>query len=65
MRLKDIERQAIVDTVVKCKGNISWAAKVLGIARETLYRKMRVYDIKRVELPANSRIIPIGEHEQI
>lgn len=65
MKLKEIEKQAIVDTVVKCKGNITWAAKVLGIGRDTLYRKMRVYDIKRVKLPANSRIIPIGEHEQI
>lgn len=37
----DAESQVIITCLEKCKGNRSLAAKQLGIARSTLYRKMR------------------------
>lgn len=41
-----IERQKILSFLTKCGGNISKVAQELGISRNTLYRKMRLYDIK-------------------
>lgn len=39
--LKDIENRAIIDTLKRTKGNISEAARILGIGRNTLYRKIK------------------------
>ena len=39
-RLEDMERQAILSAVSHAKGNISRAAKALGISRSTLYVKL-------------------------
>ncbi|MCY1184376.1 Bacterial regulatory protein, Fis family [compost metagenome] len=39
-RLADVEAMAIVATVKAHNGNISAAAKALGISRNTVYRKM-------------------------
>ena len=39
--LEDIERMTIQKTVDACAGNISEAAKRLGISRNTIYRKLR------------------------
>ncbi|MDZ7360477.1 MAG: sigma 54-interacting transcriptional regulator [candidate division KSB1 bacterium] len=41
--LKEIERQYILDTVAACNGNYEEAAKVLGIGRTTLWRKLKTY----------------------
>nr|WP_244145341.1 sigma-54-dependent Fis family transcriptional regulator [Paraburkholderia mimosarum] len=38
--LKEIERQAILDAIAKAHGNMSMAARTLGISRSTLYVKM-------------------------
>lgn len=43
--LEDIERNAIIDTLQKTGGKITAAAKILGIGRSTLYRKMDKYSI--------------------
>ncbi len=43
--LNEKERQQILDFLLKASGNISHAAKQMGIARSTLYRKMRQYNI--------------------
>lgn len=40
-RLKDHEDAIILQTLQECNGNISKAAKLLGISRVTLYRKMK------------------------
>ncbi|MGE5097785.1 MAG: sigma-54-dependent Fis family transcriptional regulator [Betaproteobacteria bacterium] len=40
-RLRQIELEAIRECVARCGGNISVAARTLGIARNTLYRKLR------------------------
>ena len=43
--LSDIEKNAIVRILEKCKGNITQAAKILDISRTTLYTKMKEYHI--------------------
>lgn len=41
-RLEEMERQAILDAIAKAHGNISMAARTLGISRSTLYVKLAV-----------------------
>ena len=41
--LREIERQAILNTINAVKGNKTEAAKALGIGLKTLYRKLKVY----------------------
>lgn len=43
--LSDIEREAILNALEKCQGNISKAAKILDISRTTLYSKMKEFKI--------------------
>ncbi|WP_325530816.1 sigma 54-interacting transcriptional regulator [Sporomusa sp.] len=43
--LNEKERRQIVDFLLNASGNISHAAKQMGIARSTLYRKMRQYNL--------------------
>ncbi|MCX7793591.1 MAG: sigma-54 dependent transcriptional regulator [Thermodesulfovibrionales bacterium] len=38
--LKDLELLAIRDTLLKCRGNKSRAARLLGISRKTLYKRL-------------------------
>jgi DNA-binding NtrC family response regulator len=39
--LREVEKQVIEATVRHCDGNLSHAAKILGINRNTLYQKIR------------------------
>jgi transcriptional regulator of acetoin/glycerol metabolism len=39
--LRTLSRQTIERTVTECEGNLSEAARVLGISRNTLYRRRR------------------------
>jgi DNA-binding NtrC family response regulator len=41
--LKEIERQYILETVSACNDNYDEAARVLGIGRTTLWRKLKEY----------------------
>ena len=41
--LEDLEREAILRTLAHCNGNRAAAAKMLGLAERTLYRKLRLY----------------------
>jgi two-component system response regulator HydG len=43
--LNELEKQAIVETLAKTKGNREKAAKILGIGERTLYRKIKEYDL--------------------
>jgi transcriptional regulator of acetoin/glycerol metabolism len=49
--LRDVEKQAIAEALDSCCGNIKQTAARLGIARNTLYRKMLDYGL----LPEESR----------
>ncbi len=44
--LNEIERKHILHTLKKTNQNIMKSAKILGVSRNTLYRKMQEYDIK-------------------
>jgi len=43
--LQDVEREAILAALEYCNGNIAKAAKVLGITKHTLYRRIDEYDL--------------------
>lgn len=43
LTLENIERMHIEKTLQKCKGEVSAAAKILGISRTTLYSKIKDY----------------------
>ncbi len=45
MPLDELEKQAIIDTLAKTKGNREKAAKILGIGERTLYRKIKEYNL--------------------
>ncbi|MGH7860541.1 MAG: sigma-54-dependent Fis family transcriptional regulator, partial [Candidatus Binatia bacterium] len=44
-RLRDLERDAILNALRASRGNVTRAAKMLGISRPTIYDKMRRYGI--------------------
>ncbi len=44
--LAEIEREHIKKALRVCGWNMTKAAKILGIARSTLYLKMKVYEIE-------------------
>ena len=44
--LAEVERRAIEKAIKKFAGNMTKAAKALGIARNTLYEKIRKYKLK-------------------
>jgi len=45
LSLKDIEYKNMMEALSKTSGNISKAAKILGISRDTLYRRMRKHGV--------------------
>ena len=45
LTLAELEQQAIVNALENCRGNVLKAAKVLGLARQTLYNKMARYGL--------------------
>ncbi len=46
LTLEGAERRSIENALEKCKGNMSQAAAMLGITRQSLYRRMDKYGIK-------------------
>lgn len=45
LTLSDLEKEAIANAISKASGNISQAAKLLGLSRAALYRKLEKYGI--------------------
>ena len=52
--LEDLEREAILRTLAHCNGNRAAAAKMLGLAERTLYRKLRLYSSGRAATAAQT-----------
>lgn len=50
-KMEDLEAKAIENAIAQYKGNLTEAAKALGIGRATLYRKVKQYHID----PSTSR----------
>lgn len=44
--LQDLEKQAILDAIERCNGNLSEVTRLLGVPRSTLYRRLRAYGLK-------------------
>ncbi len=44
-KLEEYEKRAIINALGQCEGNISHTAKTLGVARNTLYRKLKKFGI--------------------
>ncbi|MEZ4335471.1 MAG: helix-turn-helix domain-containing protein, partial [Sandaracinaceae bacterium] len=44
--LEDVERRAVERALAAFEGNVLQAAKALGVARGTLYRKMERYGLR-------------------
>lgn len=45
--LAEIERRAIREAIIFCKGNYVAAAVILGIGKTSIYRKMNEYERER------------------
>jgi two-component system response regulator HydG len=45
VRLEELEKQAIIDTLTRTNGNREQAAKILCIGERTLYRKIKEYEL--------------------
>jgi DNA-binding NtrC family response regulator len=50
--LSEIERELIVQTLARCNGNRTHAAKLLGMPVRTLRNKIRLYLADGIEVPA-------------
>ena len=48
--LNDIEREALLQSVKVCNGNINKMVQVLGISRTTIWRKLKLYGIPLKDL---------------
>lgn len=44
MKLEDVEKTVILQTLEAAKGNKSETARRLGITRKTLHKKLKQYD---------------------
>lgn len=49
----DIERELILQTLARCEGNRTHAARVLGMPLRTLRYKLKQYSDKGVDVPAH------------
>ncbi|HVV43059.1 MAG TPA: helix-turn-helix domain-containing protein [Nitrobacter sp.] len=49
----DVERELVVQTLARCDGNRTHAARVLGLSVRTLRNKIRQYAAGGLEVPAS------------
>lgn len=49
----DVERELIIETLRRCDGNRTHAAKVLGISVRTLRNRIAAFKQMGVQVPAN------------
>jgi DNA-binding NtrC family response regulator len=48
----EVERELVVQTLIRCNGNRTRAARVLGVSVRTLRNKIRSYSADGIEVPA-------------
>ncbi|MGD9837981.1 MAG: helix-turn-helix domain-containing protein [Afipia sp.] len=49
----DIERELVLQTLARCGGNRTHAARVLGLSVRTLRNKIRLYSAEGMNVPAH------------
>ncbi|MCA1456445.1 helix-turn-helix domain-containing protein [Bradyrhizobium sp. BRP22] len=50
----EVERELVLQTLIRCNGNRTRAARVLGVSVRTLRNKIRCYSADGIEVPAPS-----------
>lgn len=63
LSLKEIEKITIIQALLQTQYNISEAAKILGMSRSTLYRKIRDNGLKFITLNRNTRPKALGQSQ--
>jgi len=58
LTLSELERRACEDAIVRFGGNVAYAARALGVARGTLYAKLKRYGIPVPESTPTSVTVP-------
>ena len=51
--VEEVERALVVQTLARCDGNRTHAARVLGLSVRALRNKIRVYTAEGIEVPAH------------
>ncbi len=54
LSISTMEKHAILSTIQQCEGNKILAAKLLGIGKTTLYRKLKEYDLVEASLASTN-----------
>jgi len=49
----EIERELVLQTLARCHGNRTHAARVLGVSVRTLRNKIRQYSAEGIDVPAH------------
>jgi DNA-binding NtrC family response regulator len=49
----EIERELVLQTLARCDGNRTHAARILGVSVRTLRNKIRHYSAQGVDIPAH------------
>jgi DNA-binding NtrC family response regulator len=50
----EIERELVLQTLLRCDGNRTRAARVLGVSVRTLRNKIRQYSAEGIDVPVHS-----------
>jgi DNA-binding NtrC family response regulator len=50
----EVERELVLQTLARCGGNRTRAARVLGVSVRTLRNKIRLYTAGGIEVPAHT-----------
>jgi DNA-binding NtrC family response regulator len=50
----EVERELVLQTLARCNGNRTRAARVLGVSVRTLRNKIRLYTAGGIEVPAHT-----------
>lgn len=50
--IDEVERELVLHTLIRCQGNRTRAARLLGLSVRTLRNKIRLYSADGLEVPA-------------